>query len=83
MGSSVYKMNLDETVLPSSSFIDLTTQGTSYSYAYGFAVKNDKIFVGDAKDYSSNGFVYIYSINGDLIDEFEVKTSPNGFYFNN
>lgn len=83
MGSSVYKMNLDATVLPSSSFIDLTTQGTSYDYAYGFAVKNDEIFVGDAKDFSSNGFVYIYSTSGSLINEFEVKTSPNGFYFNN
>ncbi len=84
LNSVVYKVNLNATTaFQSTTLINLaTTQGTSYDYAYGFAVGNNKIYVGDAKDFSSNGKVYVYSINGVLENEFEVKANPNGFYFN-
>lgn len=81
LNNKVYKMN--STTATSDVLIDLAAnQGFSYDYAYGFAVQNNTIFVADAKDFSANGKVYIYSLTGVLENEFEVKTSPNGFYFN-
>lgn len=83
LNSVVYKNDIGTSIALSTTLIDLATyQGSSYDYAYGFAVNNNKIYVGDAKDFSGNGKVYIYSIDGILENEFEVKTSPNGFYFN-
>lgn len=84
LNSVVYKANLNaSTGIEGTIVVDLASnQGSSYEYAYGFAVKNNKIWVGDAKDFNSNGMVYVYSIDGFLENEFEVKTSPNGFYFN-
>jgi hypothetical protein len=49
---------------------------------YGFAVKSDKIYVADAKDYASNGKVYVYSLQGELLSDHTVGLNPNGFYFN-
>ena len=78
--SSVYKMDVNATDLPSSSLIDLSSQGVYGVYA--LAVNNYSIFIGDAKDYSSNGAVYVYSTSGIFEQEFEVGIIPNGFYFN-
>lgn len=78
--ASVYKMAINATTLPANSFIDVSAQGV-YGI-YGFEVENNKIFIADAKDYSSNGAVYIYNVAGTFINEFEVKVIPSGFYFN-
>lgn len=49
---------------------------------YGFTVENNKIYVADAKDFASDGKVFIYSNTGTLQNEFTVGLNPNGFYFN-
>jgi hypothetical protein len=49
---------------------------------YGFTVKNNVVYIADAKDYVSAGKVYIYSSTGTLSTEITVGLSPNGFYFN-
>lgn len=49
---------------------------------YGFAVEDDAIFVADAKDFTSDGKVFIYSTSGILENQFTVGLIPNGFYFN-
>jgi hypothetical protein len=49
---------------------------------YSFAVNNNKIYVGDAVDYNSNGKVYVYSALGALEHEYTVGVIPAGFYFN-
>lgn len=65
-----------------------TTIGTVPSFTstaitlYGFAVENERIFVGDAKDYQSDGEVFIYNATGTLQKQFNVGLIPNGFYFN-
>ena len=48
----------------------------------GFAIANNKIYVGDAADYNSNGKVYIYSLTGTLENQQTVGVIPGGFYFN-
>ncbi|RXR17705.1 hypothetical protein EQG63_09470 [Flavobacterium amnicola] len=79
-GSNIYKMNVTATSLPIDELFSTTAQGV-YG-VYSFAVKNSKIFVGDAVDYSSNGKVYIYSLSGVLKKDYTVGVIPAGFYFN-
>lgn len=50
---------------------------------YGFAVKNDKIYMADAVNYQDPGNIYIYSLTGTVTKEFTAGITPNGFYFNN
>ncbi len=76
----IFKMNLTATSLPSTELFSTNSQGV-YG-VYSFAVANDKIFVGDALDYSANGKVYIYSKTGNLEKELTVGVTPTGFYFN-
>ncbi|OIQ22113.1 MAG: hypothetical protein BM557_01680 [Flavobacterium sp. MedPE-SWcel] len=80
IGDGIYGMDLSATSLPSASMFTTTAQGV-YG-VYSFEVKNDKVYVGDALDYSSNGKVYIYSLTGTLEQDLTVGVIPSGFYFN-
>lgn len=79
--SDIYKTTLSATTLPATELFS-TTEQSEYG-VYSFAVKNNKIFVGDAVDYSSNGKIYVYSLAGDLLTNKTVGVIPAGFYFNN
>lgn len=78
--SDVFKMSLTASSLPTASLFSTVGQGV-YG-VYSFAVENNKIYVGDAADYNSNGKVYIYSTTGILDNQFTVGVIPAGFYFN-
>lgn len=78
--ADVYGMDLTATTLPETPIFSVTEQG-AYGI-YGFKAENNKIYVGDAVDYSSAGNVYIYSLTGELQQTLSVGISPNGFYFN-
>ncbi|MCF8322977.1 MAG: hypothetical protein K9I26_07565 [Flavobacterium sp.] len=78
--SGVYQSKTSSTSLPSASIFNTTEQGV-YG-VYSFAVNNNKIFVGDAGNYSSNGKVYVYSLTGTLEHQYTVGIIPAGFYFN-
>lgn len=80
VSSAIYKSTVSATTLPTTSLFTTTAQGV-YG-VYSFAVKNDKIYVGDAGDYSSNGKVYVYSATGTLEKDYTVGVIPTGFYFN-
>lgn len=74
--SNIYAMELTSTELPSESvfFTDKTF--------YGAAIKDGMYFGGDAKDYASNGSVYVYDlVSGEQLHEFSVGISPSGFFF--
>jgi hypothetical protein len=85
--SDIYKFSSTAHALP------LSPAFTSDAvFLYGFAVKNNKIYVGDAKFFNTNGVVYVYS-SGESFDPnvigtlltpipIEVGVGPNGFYFN-
>lgn len=77
---AVFKTSLNATTLPSTPLFTTTSQGV-YG-VYSFAVENDKIYVGDAGDYNSNGKVYIYSEAGILENQYTVGVIPAGFFFN-
>ena len=91
IGSDVYKMPFAP-IAPATS-IALPTAPVLLTNAivlYGFAIKNNKIYVSDAKDYVSNGKVTIFSLGeitdspafGTLLRTYESGIIPNGFYFN-
>ncbi len=77
----VYSMDATAATLPTAPIFTTTEQGV-YG-VYSFAVEDDKVYVGDALDYNSNGKVYIYSLTGTLEQTFTVGVIPAGFYFNN
>jgi hypothetical protein len=78
--NSIYKSTIAATTLPTSELFSTTAQGV-YGI-YSFAVNNNKIFVGDAGDYNSNGKIYVYSSTGTLDNNYTVGVIPAGFYFN-
>lgn len=78
--SDVFSMGLNTSTLPSNPLFSTFGQGV-YG-VYSFAVENNKIYVGDARDYNSNGKVYIYSLLGNLENQYTVGVIPTGFYFN-
>ncbi|AXG75112.1 hypothetical protein DVK85_13080 [Flavobacterium arcticum] len=80
INDGIYTMTTSATTLPSAPLFTTTEQGV-YG-VYSFEVKNNKVYVGDAMDYNSNGKVYIYSLTGEKLEEFTVGVIPAGFYFN-
>ncbi len=80
VGSDIYKSTLAATTLPTTPLFSTFTQGV-YG-VYSFAVHNNKVYISDAGDYSSNGKVFIYSSTGNLEKEYTVGIIPAGFYFN-
>jgi YVTN family beta-propeller protein len=78
--AEIYKKSISDTTLPTEALFTTTAQGV-YG-VYSFAVHNNKIYVGDAADYNSNGKIYIYSALGWLENDYTVGVIPAGFYFN-
>lgn len=81
INSDIFSGSITATSLPSTPIFSTTSQGV-YG-VYSFAVENNKIYVGDAADYNSNGKVYVYSLTGTLENQQPVGIIPGGFYFNN
>ncbi|HET8838132.1 MAG TPA: DUF5074 domain-containing protein [Flavobacteriaceae bacterium] len=78
-GNAVFSLEIDQPENPAVSLIE----NPNIAVLYGFAVKNDQIYIADAKDFSSNGRIFVYDISGNLVREIPVGVAPNGFYFNN
>lgn len=81
VGTSVYGMNI--TAAEASNTAILSYESSSaYGKMYGFAVRNNHIFIADGGDFTANSKAYVYSLSGTLEKEFIVGVGPNGFYFN-
>lgn len=78
VGRDVYSAAANTTTLPTTAIFSAEDVST----VYGFAVKNNKIYISDATNYADPGDIYIYSLTGTLADDFSVGITPNGFYFN-
>lgn len=78
--SDIYAMQLNSSELPVAPLFTTTEQGV-YGI-YSFEVEDNRIYIGDAVDYNSNGKVYIYSLTGSLQNTYTVGVIPSGFYFN-
>lgn len=77
VNSDIFSENLSSTTVSSTPLFT-----SSAITLYGFGVEDGKIYVSDAKDYASDGEVFIYNTTGTLQKKFSVGLIPNGFYFN-
>jgi len=81
MENAVYTINSNNFQLPQNPIFSPSEDGVEI--LYGFEVNNGNIYIADAKDYVSNGEVFIYNLTGELKEKFSVQIIPNSFYFNN
>ena len=80
VGEKIFKSAITATTLPTVPLFFTTAQG-AYG-VYSFEVENDKIYLGDAGNYSTNGKIYVHSLTGVLLNTRTVGIIPAGFYFN-
>ena len=78
LGTSIYKMALNASTLPTSAFIETSVNGAILPY--GFDKIDDKLYLADGVDYVSAGKVFVYSEDGNFISDYTVGGLPNGFY---
>lgn len=79
--TAVYTMALNATAAPSSHVFEYNST-SDWGGMYGFAVENNKIYVAEGGNFSSDSEVYIYSLTGALEKTIPAGIGPNGFYFN-
>lgn len=83
VGKDIYKMQLTATDLPTTKAFT-----SSAVYVYGFAVRNNRVYIADAKGFNEGGQALIYSSGdggiaiGTLLKTIDTEVAPNGFYFN-
>ncbi len=80
-GSSVYSSELAATTLSNTPILTYNSN-SAFGTMYGFEVHDGLIYLSDATDFASDGFVEIYDLNGNLVFETTAGIGPNGFYFN-
>ncbi|WP_396212419.1 YncE family protein [Flavobacterium sp.] len=91
IGSKIYKLKTIVSENGSISYSYPLVMTTSADELLGFAIKTNKIYVSDVKDYTQNGKVLVYSLGetqdspslGSLLKTIDIGgIAPNGFYFN-
>lgn len=80
-GTKVYQMAINATTAPETELFSYSSTSQS-GVMYGFAVKDNKIYIADGGDFASDSEIYIYSLTGALQQTIPVGIGPNGFYFN-
>lgn len=72
--NAVFRMSVDDRILPSSAFIE-AVNGRMYYRVYAGASDNE-IFITDANDYQHNGYLLRYTASGVLVDTEETGLIP-------
>ncbi|WP_308991219.1 DUF5074 domain-containing protein [Mariniflexile litorale] len=80
LGSNIYKMGLSDISLPTTSFIDVSTDNLQIPYA--LEKIGTRFYVADAVDFSNEGKVFVYDNTGNFVSNYSVGVLPNGFYYN-
>lgn len=80
-GTNVYRTETANIEPTASAFIE--TASDNIQSIYGFNVVNGWIYIADAKDYASNGALYVYKLDGNLQSTYPIDgIAPNSVYFN-
>lgn len=80
INNGIYMMSISDGQLPASPFI---VQDNNMAFAsLGIDPKNGDVYAGNPLDYSSDGIVYHFSADGNLMDELNVGIVPGAFGFN-
>lgn len=81
IGSEIYRTETANIELSESAFISTGNDGLEI--LNGFNVDDDWVYVCDAKDYLSDGALFVYSLSGNLDSTYPIGgIIPNGVYFN-
>lgn len=75
--SHIFKTSVTAATLPTTPLIDLEPQG-AYGI-YGMDIIDNKIYIGDALGYITDGKTYVYSTSGALLNTYTVGFLPNAF----
>lgn len=78
-GNVIYKLSITSTEAPTEPWI--TASDVQVMYALNINPENGEVYVGDARDYSSPGTVYVYHADGTFKESFEAGISPTQFIF--
>ncbi len=71
----IFTMDITATNIPTNAII-------TRDNLYGVGIdKNNILYVGDSKGFTSNGVVYRYDAQGTFLDQFNAGIAPNGFIF--
>ncbi|UZH54547.1 quinoprotein amine dehydrogenase [Salinimicrobium tongyeongense] len=81
LGNAVYTMAVGAAAGPAAPVIEYTSN-SQWGKMYGFEVEDGRIYIGDAGDFASNGFIEVYTTSGEFVKKINVGVGPNGFYFN-
>lgn len=79
--NSVYRFNTAEDLISETPLFSYQSN-SAFGTFYGFTVHQGLIYLSDAGDFASNGFIQIRTSEGDLVVQKEVGLGPNSFYFN-
>ncbi|MFV0572948.1 MAG: DUF5074 domain-containing protein [Xanthomarina gelatinilytica] len=80
LSGAIYKLATNNFTEPTTPVF--STQNQNIEVLYGFEIHDNQIYIADAKDYVSNGEVFVYDLQGNLQVNHQVQLIPNGFYFN-
>lgn len=75
----IYTYQIGSGELSDSPLMDLAN--IEFLYGLGVSPENGDIYIGDAKDFSSAGSVYIFTSDGQAKGNLQVGIAPNHFYF--
>ena len=78
VSADVYTFDVETQTLSEDPIIE--TDIETFGGAYGMSIIGDKLYLADAKDYVSDGQVFVYSLDGELEDTFDVGNEPNNIY---
>jgi hypothetical protein len=79
-GNKVYSMDMNTTTVPTTPIIKAS--GGLYSVLYGFNVIDGKIFTADAKGFTEDSEITVYSTTGTILKTFKAGRATNCFYIN-
>lgn len=77
----VYTISTEATEPAETPIFSYSTT-SQWGVMYGFEVEDDRIYIADGGDFSSNSFIEVYTLEGELLQKITVGVGPNGFYFN-
>jgi len=77
LGNSIYGNAITATTISETPLF-----ATGATTLYGFQILNDAMYVTDAKDYVSDGALFIYTPSGTLLKTLTTGLIPNSVYLN-
>lgn len=77
LNKAIYRIGLNDKTLPSKPLFGTTAQNV-----YGFSIKDDAVYVADALNFTGNGRLFKFTLNGTLTNTYATGVMPNGIYFN-